>query len=61
MVYIDCNRVEVVGGRQLHNEVNANVLLRSHRNFLWLENSFEMLCRLIALALFTTQNVLVHK
>jgi hypothetical protein len=61
IVHIDCNRVKVVGERQLHDEINANMLPRSHRNFLWLENSFEMLCRLIALALFPTQDVLVYK
>jgi hypothetical protein len=61
VVHVDSNRVVVVRGRQLHDKIYANMLPESCRDFLRLENSFGMLCRLVALTLFTTQDIIVHK
>jgi hypothetical protein len=61
VIYIDSDGVKMVGRRQLHDKINADILLRSRRNFLKLENGFEVLCRLVVLTLLTAQDILVYK
>jgi hypothetical protein len=60
VVNIDCNQVKVTRQRQLHNKINANMLLKFSKDFLRLENSFEVLCKLIALMFLATKDVLVY-
>jgi hypothetical protein len=61
VIHVDHNGVKVVRGGQLRNKIDANMLPRSSRDFLRLQDSFGVLCRLIALALLTTQDIFVYK
>jgi hypothetical protein len=61
VIHVDSNGVEVVEERQLCDKINADILPRSCRDFLRLENSFEVLYRLIVLTPLTAQNILIHE